>query len=259
MDFTLDKYSQLCAAIGDSKYYPTVTVADYLKDPRSPGIMLRHDVDRKPGNARLMARVEAEHGLSATYYVRSIPACFDEALLRALAAAGHEVGYHYETLSQANGDAAQALRLFERDLARFRSIVPVQTVCMHGSPLSRWNNLDLWRHSRLADFGLVGEPYLSLNFDEIKYLSDTGRTWHSRRFNVRDRVSGRANENQREIETTDELIALINSRECDRLMIHSHPNRWAANGAEWLVESAADWFINYGKLIVAGFQRQTAN
>ena len=33
---------------------------------------------------------------------------------------------------------------FERNLRRFRKLYPVKTICMHGSPLSKWDNRDLW-------------------------------------------------------------------------------------------------------------------
>ena len=50
---------------------------------------------------------------------------------------GHEVGYHYEVLSKANGNYERAIKLFEQELSKFRKIVDVKTICMHGSPLSR--------------------------------------------------------------------------------------------------------------------------
>jgi hypothetical protein len=68
---------------------------------------------------------------------------------------GHEVGYHYEDLSfawaklkaQGAGHRAQGKELkkelaelgiesFKKNLEMFRSIVPVKTICMHGSPVS---------------------------------------------------------------------------------------------------------------------------
>ena len=33
---------------------------------------------------------------------------------------------------------------FGRNLEKFRKFYPVKTICMHGSPLSKWDNRDLW-------------------------------------------------------------------------------------------------------------------
>jgi len=44
---------------------------------------------------------------------------------------GHEIGYHYEVLSKANGDYETAVELFEQELSEFRKITDVKTICMH--------------------------------------------------------------------------------------------------------------------------------
>jgi hypothetical protein len=57
-DFTRDKYGVLCESIL-SKGYTAYTVYNYLsKKPESNSVILRHDVDRKPGNALGMAELE---------------------------------------------------------------------------------------------------------------------------------------------------------------------------------------------------------
>ena len=43
---------------------------------------------------------------------------------------GHEVGYHYEVLSKANGDYEKAVELFEQELSEFRKIIDVKTICI---------------------------------------------------------------------------------------------------------------------------------
>jgi hypothetical protein len=45
---------------------------------------------------------------------------------------------------------------------------------MHGSPLSRINNLDLWQTHDYRDLGIAGEPYLDVDFTQVFYLTDTG-------------------------------------------------------------------------------------
>jgi hypothetical protein len=38
---------------------------------------------------------------------------------------------------------------------------------MHGSPLSRINNLDLWQTHDYLDLGIVGEPWLDVDFTQV--------------------------------------------------------------------------------------------
>ncbi|NQE52626.1 hypothetical protein C5S29_03455 [ANME-1 cluster archaeon GoMg3.2] len=70
-DFTMEKYKKLCLALLDSGYAP-LTVESYLtgKQHNSKFIVLRHDIDRKCGNALRMAELEHELGIQSTYYSR---------------------------------------------------------------------------------------------------------------------------------------------------------------------------------------------
>ena len=58
------------------------------------------------------------------------------------------------------------------------TLSPVKTICMHGSPLSKWDNRDLWKRYNYRDFGIIAEPYFDLDFDEVFYITDTGRSWN---------------------------------------------------------------------------------
>jgi hypothetical protein len=102
-DFTLKKYKDLCLALLDSGYTP-LTVYSYLggqKKKNNKLVVLRHDIDRRPGNALQMAELEHELGIQSTYYFR-FPCTFKPEIIRKIQALGHEVGYHYEVLSKAN-------------------------------------------------------------------------------------------------------------------------------------------------------------
>ena len=58
--------------------------------------MMRHDIDRKPGNALNTARIEAESGIRATHYFRRYGSAFCPEIMREIEGMGHEAGYHYE-------------------------------------------------------------------------------------------------------------------------------------------------------------------
>ena len=92
-----------------------------------------------------MAELEHGLGIQSTYYFRVLYT-FKPEIIGKIRDLGHEVGYHYEVLSKANGDYEKAVELFEQELSEFRKIVDVKTISMHGSPLSRYDNRDLYRN-----------------------------------------------------------------------------------------------------------------
>lgn len=247
-DFTLEKYRALCQAMVESGYR-VLTVSAYLEDPdfSTPVIILRHDVDRKPHNALKMAHIEKDYSIASAYYFRKRANTFKPDVIRDIANLGHEIGYHYETLVKAGGDFQRAIELFHEELDAFRAICPVKTICMHGSPFSRWNNRDLWKRFNFEEFDILGETYLSFDFRTVNYYSDTGRTWHSQRYNIRDRVAKR---NEYEITTTEDLIHLIHSRAMNPLYILVHPNRWAGGVVELAQSACSDFVINQGKMLI---------
>jgi len=83
-----------------------------------------------------------------------------------------------------------AIDSFGENLAKLRRVVPVETICMHGSPLSKYDNRILWEYYDYREFGIIGEPYFDINFDEVFYLTDTGRRWDGDSVNIRDKASG---------------------------------------------------------------------
>jgi len=250
LDFTLEKYTQLCEAIRDLSC-PVVTVQQFLAagQPRSFLVILRHDIDRFLPGALRMAGLEAAHGVQATYYARMTRPVFRAAEIRHLSQLGHEVGYHYEVLAKARGDRDRAICMFERELERFRQIVPVHTISMHGSPLSRWNNLDLWQTYDFEEYGVMGETSLSINYANLYYFTDTGRSWDAGRYNLRDRAGSL--KPSRQVVTTDDLIAFLLESPGMPVIINAHPNRWAVNRLGWSISATSDWIINQLKLIVS--------
>jgi len=254
-DFTLQKYRELCEAIIASGY-KTSTIRDYIQYDSGKGtVLIRHDVDRKPESALRMARLEHGLGIGSTYYFRHIPNVFIPDIIQEISSLDHEIGYHYETLSKCNGDFGKAISLFQRELDNFRQYVPVSTISMHGRPLSKWDNRDLWQKYDLKEFDLAGECYLSIDYKKVTYLSDTGRTWHPGRYNLRDHVAGHSPDY---LETTDDLIRYISKGRRDALCLLTHPNRWSNSSKEWLIEAAVDYCTNRAKQILAKIRSSTA-
>ena len=230
MDFTIKKYSELIRSFLVAGYQ-LVGVNQYLTTyPDGKVIVLRHDVDEQPQNALNMARVEASMGVNATYYFRRVRKSDHPDIIRAIKDLGHEIGYHYEDLSMNGGEMERAIQSFGKNLEYFRQYYPVQTVCMHGSSSSQYDNRAIWEKVRLEDYGLIGEPYLSFDFNTLFYLTDTGYSWDGGKYAVRDIVRNRF---PNTYHTTDEIIAAVNSGQfAQQAMILAH-TLWTDNLFRW--------------------------
>jgi len=263
IDFTLTIYRKLLSAIKQSGY-AFYTFEEWCRGEASGRyVILRHDVDSKAGNSLTIAGIEAEMGIRATYYFRIVPRSNQPEIIRAIAKLGHEIGYHYEDLSLFRGDMEKAYEHFKIQLAYFRQFYPVQTICMHGSPTSKWDNRDLWNSYSYRDLGIIGEPYLDfLNEPEINYFTDTARMWDGTSYNVRDKqqvskeqqsVDKESTPNPQNIITpsghsihsTSDLIEWFETKPAQHsIMITTHPQRWTDNSAEWFMEIWKQYFKN---------------
>lgn len=250
LDFTLSKFRRLCSAV--AQHYPTLTLAEYFEGAALPPrfAMMRHDIDRKAMNALNTARVERELGIRATYYFRMNGTVFRPEIMREIEGMGHEVGYHYEVLGKANGDHEKAIEMFGSELKEFRKVCDVRTICMHGNPLSKYDDRELWKMYDFEDFGIIGEAYLSAG-EDVSYFSDTGRSWNSKN-NLRDFMHGRREEST--AESTDDMIELVISNKINRLYISTHPERWASGNIEWGFNYVTDLAFNAGKKVVVAMR-----
>ena len=244
MDFTLRIYRKLLTTLQHSGYR-FVTFEQYCESlpeerKEEPLVILRHDVDLKEKNSLRTAQIEHELGIKASYYFRVVPQSNQPEIIRAITALGHEIGYHYEDMAIAQGDAEQAFAHFKKQLAYFRQFYPVRTICMHGAPTSKWDGRELWKHYDYRQEGIVGEPYFDVDFSQVFYLTDTGRCWDGYKVSVRDKIPQYQDQWTAKgwvYSTTQQLIRAIQKKQLPtRIMITTHPQRWTDNLLAWVKE-----------------------
>lgn len=251
-DFTFASYELLLKAF-QSKGYKFITFENYI-NTKPPGkqIILRHDVDDLPKNSLNTAEIEYRLGIKGVYYFRIVKQSNDPKVIRAIASLEHEIGYHYEDLALTDGNTEAAIANFKKNLGYFRQYYPVKTICMHGSPMSKWDNRKVWKKYNYKDFGIIGEPYFDINFNDFCYLTDTGRKWNGGLVSVRDKVQSAYHFN---FETTFSIIQNIDKLP-NKVMITVHPQRWNNNIVPWLKELV---FQNAKNIIKRGIASPTAN
>ena len=239
MDFTLDKYSALL---------------DTLKAYGFESLILRHDVDLLPANSLRTARLEASMGMPGIYYFRAVPESWNEEIIREIASLGHEIGYHYESLTTCDGDVDAAYQDFCKNLEKLRKLVPVKSICMHGSPRSPYDSKDIWKKYDYHALGIENEPYLDTDFSKTFYLTDTGRRWDGYKMSVRDKIPQYQDKWTAQgltFHSTDDVIGgLHQGRIPKNLMITVHPQRWNPVGFKWLKELLMQNVKNIVKRII---------
>jgi len=274
MDFTLRKYRQLLEALKGSGY-SFLPLGQYTPSSDARIVYLRHDVDLRPDRSLATARLEHELGVRAIYYFRAVPQSWDEGIIREIASLGHEIGYHYESLTTTGGDMDATWEDFRSNLAKLRELSPVDSVCMHGSPRSPYDSKDIWKHHQLSELDIKSEPYLTTDWSQVFYLTDTGRRWDGYKVSVRDKIPKWQdvwNEQGLVFHTTDDIISaagLSRSRgegtekvhdrmkRCmgvglpPHLMITTHPQRWCNSLPAWLKELMIQNLKNIIKRVLA--------
>lgn len=248
MDFTVKKYTQLLKSL-IKQGYSFQTFEAFLKTPLPKSIVLRHDVDLLPYNSLAFAKIQAEHGVRGVYYFRAVPESWNEVVIKEISALGHEIGYHYECLTTCNGNMQQALLDFEKNLNALRKLAPVSTICMHGSPMSKYDSKDLWKHTSYKNYGIIGEPYFDVDFSKVCYLTDTGRRWDGDKVSVRDKVNG--NNHTQHFHSTEQIINSNNLGLLPpQIMFTFHPQRWNDNMFIWTKELVIQNIKNQVKRIL---------
>ncbi len=151
----LDELRRLLGRAVEQRY-ETMTLSAFAERvaagalaPRARVLLLRHDVDSDVPRARRMWEIERQLGIAGTYFFRR--STWDVPFMRELAAAGCEVGYHYEELATlikehgaATAGAARELIVPARErlrgaLAELRadSGLPLDVLASHGDFANR--------------------------------------------------------------------------------------------------------------------------
>ena len=120
---------------------------------------------------------------------------------------------------------------------------------MHGRPLLPYDNRDMWRseaRKRILreQFSIIGEVYLDISYQNLAYISDTGRNWRSGKNNIRDMV---VSEIETEFDTGRAMLSYFSEAPHSPLVFQTHPERWTDNVSGWAVQWLTDEAINFLK------------
>jgi hypothetical protein len=174
-DFTESSYREVLeAALERYAFEPFGTAAD------GPHVLWRHDVDYSVHRAVALARMEAELGARATYFVTLHSDLYNvlesavHARLREIAGLGHWIGLHFDAGFSVDGSLDERAAWEGRVLSEALE-VPVRAVSLHNPSVSRTEKYDAEEIGGMVHVGArsVREGYA--------YVSDSNGYWRFER------------------------------------------------------------------------------
>jgi hypothetical protein len=208
--------------------YRIVSLEDWASEDdgaEGPTLILRHDVDQHPRSAFSMAEIEAEMGITSSWYFRWRTA--HPAVISELAEAGFGIGLHYETLTRHvletgstrvdDSVIEMARRELRDEIAAFaRRFGPIRSAVPHGdSRVPDVSNAVLLRGVDCASFGL--------EFDGNEMMRGRGLGYW---LTDRTAAEGRWKDS---VDPVDLLGAGTSPVLCV-----THPNNWASGPSLWM-------------------------
>src|SRR5919109_2546437 len=152
-DFTEASYREIVAAAA-ARY----TFEPFGTQAAGPHVLWRHDVDYSLHRAVVLARLEAEMGARATYFLTLHSDLYNllepavHARAREIAALGHWIGLHFDAGFYADG-ALDERAAWEGRVVSEALEVPVQAVSLHNPSVSGAQDFDAERLGGMVHAG----------------------------------------------------------------------------------------------------------
>ena len=133
--FTLDGYRKILVRARDLHYH-IVTFRNFEAPTDRPVLLLRHDLDRPLKGAELFGQLEAELGVTSTFFVQTACDFYNllsrdsRRIIERLAKEGHEIGLHYEA-ERYLGDHGKEHLLSDLRLLEDLSGYPIVSASQH--------------------------------------------------------------------------------------------------------------------------------
>jgi peptidoglycan/xylan/chitin deacetylase (PgdA/CDA1 family) len=176
-EYTYDWYRELLENIRNEG----LDFGRFEATSRDNTVLLRHDVDLFPEKALRRAEIEANLGVSSTYFflltspLYNLLSSENRSILRQIQELGHKVGLHFSThqywSSEPEADAVRDMVRTERNILSQLAIDPVDIVSFHIPP--EW----VLRQS----FEGFTNTYERRFMDGMTYRSDSSGRWHGER------------------------------------------------------------------------------
>jgi hypothetical protein len=184
--FTLEGYRKIILR-AQGLHYRIVCFRDFEMPADRPVLLLRHDLDHPLKGAEALGRIEAELGISSTYFVQTACDFYNllskesRQIIRQLVEQGHEIGLHYEAerylTEEGQKNLASDLRLLE-DLSGQPIVSAAEHIPIDGYRIALSGHI----RNEAYESRFTGYP--------MTYISDSLMVW--RQYTPHDLLDARA-------------------------------------------------------------------
>ena len=214
--YSLDYYSNFLRRIQENDDFIVIPFNEWLShktpDKEKITVLIRHDVDINLERARSMAKIERVNDTSSCYLFRNNAEKYTlkeaEQIIQEFSKQSFEIGFHYETVANANGDLNKAQSLFEEELNEMRKITPISLIAAHGD---KFKNRQLINNNLIDLEKLEVTSMYSVGYD--RFITEAG----GMRLFLR---------NEKYVSIKDELESLFNERKGTVVEILIHSDWW---------------------------------
>ncbi len=188
-NWTYEHYCFCLRQARDKGYYVTSFQEAESISQNKPLIILRHDIDSSLPRALNMARIEKEHGVRATYFVRVHASSYNVfeyntyKALKEIHSLGHEIGLHFEAIDFGfiNGEDPREVFLREKKVLELALDISIVSAAAHGehSPAGPSHNRSFFKGTGMSkrQAGILFDAYSKEYTENMKYISDSFGYW----------------------------------------------------------------------------------
>jgi hypothetical protein len=177
-DFTEAHYRELLGLA--KQHYRFVTFTEEEREEQS--VLWRHDLDFSPHRGLQLARIEAEAGVRATYFVL-LHSEFYNALerevvhiIKEIAGLGHAIGLHFDPQFYGATGELDVLLQLERRLLETTLSLPIDVFSWHNPSQGHWVE-----STKAASIAGMVNAYGAAIRERYSYISDSHGIWRFRR------------------------------------------------------------------------------
>ena len=177
MQFTYKAYEEMLKCLDKDYEFISFSRAKFSKRNLERKVLLRHDIDQSLEKTARIAEIEANLGISSTYFLLFRSPFYnmfsydEESLIRNLISKNHFIGLHFDYTGYSINTISQLSHqiVMEADFIQRYYNVKVDAISFH-RPFSI-------KYFQGLELGLYPHAYESIFLDEFKYFSDSTGQW----------------------------------------------------------------------------------
>jgi hypothetical protein len=177
MKFTYDEYENMLKCLKEDYEFISFSKAKFSREKLERKVLMRHDIDQSLEKTQRIAEIEANLGISSTYFILlrspfyNIFSCDQEKLMRNLIDKNHFIGLHFDYSGYSFKSVSQISHqiLLEAEIMQKYFNIKVDAISFH-------RPFDI-NYLKKLEFSIYPHAYESIFVEQFKYFADSRGLW----------------------------------------------------------------------------------